>query len=442
MDKELFVYRLSLLGNKGLTPTFDFMEGSFNFKINLINSIEDFKKHNFNFLMIDFHEHGPDQKESALNVLNKDHINLINNDVVKLIIDFCYEGTVIHEWFVCMHRIIKKKNIKSSNIYFLCNDQVLDFNYEVWSERFNVSKVNIVKLNFHLHYPNSWFRELDLSKLNFKLDEMRPKKFVCINGVLKVFRTLLVIELFKNNLDNEGYISLVGNYGQELDKELTLYGFPFDAECSGDVRFDLYTNDIKTYYKNNIYPKLPIIAEFEKNIPQLKYIADFYKDGVGDQDSWDYSYSSPYLTASYNHEFYTNSYFSILTETAYNWDTSMILQNSIYPSEKIWKPIFGMHPFILVANFGFLDYLKRIGFETFPEFFDESYDKVEDSIERFHIVINEIKKVCSLSNKELHDKYLSVFDKLQHNRNKLMEMVKPHNIANFRAGNLFDIFKT
>ena len=49
MDKELFVHRLTAFNNHGLTPVFDFIKTRYNkdvnnFKVNLIEDIEDFNK--------------------------------------------------------------------------------------------------------------------------------------------------------------------------------------------------------------------------------------------------------------------------------------------------------------------------------------------------------------------------------------------------------------
>ena len=445
MGRELFVYRLTAFNNHDLTPVFDFIKTRYdenvypmvnNFKVNLINDIEDFNKDNFNFIAIDFHEH--EMYDKNITALNREHIDLINDDVAKLVIDYSYEGEIYHKWFINMHRFIKKNNIKASNIYFVCNDQVLDVNYEDWAKKFNISKINIIKMNYHLTSSATWYTEFNLSKLDYKLDKIRPKKFTCLNGVFKEFRTLLVLELYKNGLEKDGYISCVGNYGGEFLSEFSLTGAINNAYGHSDfVKFQKYLKDINVYYKNELLPKLPIVTEIEKDLTFGKSIVDFYKNNRVDIDNWNRKIS-PYLTSSYVHEMYINSYFNITTETSYNWGSLGILGQSVYMTEKTFKPIFGMQPFIVVTNCGFLSYLRDLGFKTFPEFFDESYDEVEDPIKRFYMVLDEIKKVCSLSNEELHNKYYSIFDKLEYNRNRLLEISTN---LDFVVGNLFDILK-
>ena len=52
-------------------------------------------------------------------------------------------------------------------------------------------------------------------------------------------------------------------------------------------------------------------------------------------------------------------------------------------SEKIYKPLAYQHPFVVYGSEGTLRYLKRNGFETFSNLWDESYDDVENDLARF-----------------------------------------------------------
>ena len=335
-------------------------------------------------------------------VLNKELINLINTDVVKLIMDFSYEGAPHHVWFPSIHRMIKKYKIKSSNVYFISNDNKLSENYDTWSEKFNLPKIKIIELNRYLEEAKLWIEDIDKFPIeDFKVDRIREKKFTCLNGYYRETRIIIVSELFRSGFENDGYISLIGNYDEDP---------PIEANI------DNVDKDLIKYYMDIIYPKIPIVVDLEKDIELIE----------------------PYIGLSYVHEMYTNSYFNIITETSYNWDSSSIIDNNIFLTEKTYRPIFGMQPFIVVSNPGFLKFLKSMGFKTFPEFFDESYDEIENPIERMSTIVNEIKKICSLSLEELHDRYYNIFDKLEHNRNRLIEIAYDRKM---NYGNYLDVFE-
>jgi hypothetical protein len=62
--------------------------------------------------------------------------------------------------------------------------------------------------------------------------------------------------------------------------------------------------------------------------------------------------------------------------------------------EKVFKPIAYGHPFLLLCNQGGLRTLRSIGFKTFGEFWDESYDDLQgyDRLEAIFKLILEIEK--------------------------------------------------
>ena len=113
-------------------------------------------------------------------------------------------------------------------------------------------------------------------------------------------------------------------------------------------------------------------------------------------------------------EHYADSYFNVTTET---WPA----EPSFFVTEKIYKPIMNLQPFILLGHPGLLAYLKENGYETFPEFFDEHYDNIEDHSQRFYSVMQNIIRVNSFPKEELHSLYKRVWPKLLHNRQKLLD---------------------
>ena len=299
--------------------------------------------------------------------------------------------------------MIKKYNIKTSNIYFISNDAKLGDNYDTWTEKYNIPKINIITLNRYLEEAKPWVRDIDKFPIeDFKVDRIREKKFTCLNGAFREHRLILVSELFRSGLENDGYISYIVNTGYNNQP-------PIESEI------DNVDKDLLKYYMDIIVPNIPLTTELEKGMELIE----------------------PYISTSYVHEMYTNSYFNIVTETSYNWNSTSIIDNNIYLTEKTYRPIFGMQPFIMVSNPGVLKHLKDMGFKTFPEFFDESYDEIENPTERMYTIINEIKRICNLSNEQLHDRYYNIFDKLEHNRNRLIEI---HD-GEIAYGDYLDVFE-
>jgi hypothetical protein len=56
---------------------------------------------------------------------------------------------------------------------------------------------------------------------------------------------------------------------------------------------------------------------------------------------------------------------------------TMTLGGSFFPTEKIARPIVGLKPFVVYGARNYLANLRRLGFETFGDVWDESYDQYE-----------------------------------------------------------------
>ena len=105
-----------------------------------------------------------------------------------------------------------------------------------------------------------------------------------------------------------------------------------------------------------------------------------------------------------SHTWYDDTVFSLVTETC-------VKQEVLFLTEKIYKPIMYGHPFVVFGNPGSLKYLQSKGYQTFPELFDESYDTIQDPVER----LNKIIKICNTV--DVQNYTPSVLSKLKHNQN-------------------------
>ena len=119
-------------------------------------------------------------------------------------------------------------------------------------------------------------------------------------------------------------------------------------------------------------------------------------------------------------KYYENTYF----ETFCNCDLDE-RDGRIFLCEKNVKPLLHGQPFISLSNSGVLKVLRDMGFETYPELFDESYDNEVDIKERFNMVVTEIERYIDMWNKnksEVHQIFSqdSILEKRKHNQNWLM----------------------
>lgn len=102
----------------------------------------------------------------------------------------------------------------------------------------------------------------------------------------------------------------------------------------------------------------------------------------------------PNLAVNVNKQLYEQSFVSLVTET-------IVDNESIFLTEKTWKPIIMGHPFLLLCANGSLAVLKSFGFKTFDKWFDESYDNAASLKDKIQIITNNLKKYENKSIDEL-----------------------------------------
>jgi hypothetical protein len=96
---------------------------------------------------------------------------------------------------------------------------------------------------------------------------------------------------------------------------------------------------------------------------------------------------------------------------------TMTLGGSFFPTEKIARPIIGLKPFVVYAARNYLANLQRLGFETFGDIWDESYDQFEGP-ERWAHMREVVENI--LSNPDLVTRCADIVD---HNRQVLRRLV-------------------
>jgi hypothetical protein len=86
----------------------------------------------------------------------------------------------------------------------------------------------------------------------------------------------------------------------------------------------------------------------------------------------------------FNPEWYDSTSFSIAVET--------MVTGRGFVTEKTWKPIAYMHPYMIVGPNGTLKLLRSWGFETYNNIFDESYDDIDFNNGKLDIILENVKQ--------------------------------------------------
>jgi hypothetical protein len=116
--------------------------------------------------------------------------------------------------------------------------------------------------------------------------------------------------------------------------------------------------------------------------------------------------------ANYNHvpiQLYNHTAYTMVSETVSEKDLILV-------SEKIAKPILAKRLFVVFSSPGYLNFLKELGFRTFDNVIDETYDSIVDEKERFTAAMDQVVFLCNQD----QDKILAQIQSIvEHNFNLL-----------------------
>ncbi|CAB4129172.1 hypothetical protein UFOVP112_270 [uncultured Caudovirales phage] len=109
---------------------------------------------------------------------------------------------------------------------------------------------------------------------------------------------------------------------------------------------------------------------------------------------------------------------SVFNDTAYSIVAETDHDNTLgFYSEKTAKPIIARRLFIAFTGYKFLEKLRKVGFQTFGNIIDESYDLIENDEERYAAAFEQAKRLCNLDQGYV---YNMVQPALEHNYNHIM----------------------
>ncbi len=345
-------------------------------------------------------------KYSLIDTFSNKLLELLKQGKVKIIFNFSHDPMDAMDQLYEIEKYFNQYNIDASNIVFTpANDCLSEYKTAYPNAKLKISPCKFMVTQqaaldatsfprpTSLGYISDIVRESDLDK-----SIIRPKRFLCFNRTMRPHRFMLAYLALKHDLLSNSIFSF-------------LNGFNFNEEYIQQT--------IGKFVSDNSYKKY--IKQIHGLIPyelDTQHLPTEQKSG--------------FSTENTKKEWYTSTYVHLISETRFqNGQTPFI-------SEKTWRPIANLQPFIMVGNHHSLRVIHDLGFKTFHPFIDESYDEETNYRVRMEKIEKEIVKLNNMPIQELHDWYHSVKDILIHNQNHLNTLAHIHpyeetynNIKNF-----------
>jgi hypothetical protein len=299
------------------------------------------------------------------------------NGKCKILLNYGYEGLGSHHRDTILHKPLLER------VHFLLDKYKIahkDFIYMDSNHRLDKllmdTDINIIQyeycafdqwryttVNFDMMYHGNSVSSNNMRKWVRTKNKLRSKYYLSFNRLPKKHRVDLVVSLDKNNLLDKGYVSFANNISDWDWRHLVV-----ESE------------------RESLEKKMPLVID-RKDLSDAKY-----------------SYEK------FEVKYYLDSYFQIATGNNFTDYSDQLIF-----SEKIWKPITNLQPFIYLDDVGALKKLQEYGFKTFHPFIDESYDNIINVEHRFDMIEEEINKLCNRSIEEIDEWYWSIEKTLKHN---------------------------
>ncbi len=315
----------------------------------------------------------------------------------KIIFDLPDEGfaTIPLKLFdIVTRRLILDYNISPKNIIYITGAAAVPSS----SNEYNKLCIKMNYFPIPVYYTNG----LEINQRCYgelrdtfhSREPVRKKKFLCYNRNPRPHRVALLAQLLKRDLVKQGYLS-------------------FNADAHS-VKGSF--NEVKRIFPNLINDTTLNIRPILNDLPMNLSL-------VENEDTMFYPNDADIMM-------YKSSLFSIVTETIFEnnidyHDDGILETAHCYPipmfSEKTWKAIRGKHPFILATVPKSLRAFRELGYRTFHPYIDETYDTIENEEERLLAIVNEVDRLCKMSDNETREWLSNVHEITDHNFQKLSE---------------------
>jgi hypothetical protein len=309
-------------------------------------------------------------------------INLVKNKNGYIFIDYSVEAFIENSQLNALHSYFKHiHQIPLNKIIYLTGAVNAKEIYEEYCKHNNILNEPSERLSImsyasseHIFAPN-----FDGAEPEYNVDTVPEKLFLAWNRRYRQHRLQLATLLEKNNLVDRSYMSFPNC---DIERPTTTFS---DLISRMNIVTQLAHMGLEQRHVDSFANKLPLVLDGEDNIVQM----------CSDENN----VSRPY---------YQNSLVSLITETNF-YDREVTL------TEKSFKPLKEKHPFIIVGVPGCLQGLRDLGYKTFSEFWDESYDTITDPFPRMRKIDEILQHIGSWDSNQILDFKRRVKPIVEHN---------------------------
>ena len=333
----------------------------------------------------------------------------LKNDTCKLVLDGSLEGKPAYKFFEEIYVRTTNMELNRKNIFYVTNNLYAEEQHEEFkSNNLHYTEfINVISYMYNvgdiqrLKDPTSWlYSEAHLpeyidieEEIEFKKENLdRVKHFLKVNRTGRPERNLFMLFVNARDLYDKFKIS-----------------FPDYA----NEEFDEWTRENFAHFIN------------EDNINDLKAKTPFDIDesdktnhGAPGTEPGTFNADLPF-----HPKHYRDTFISIVF-CAFPFDNACHLHSSTF------NPMYCGHAILQFGPKGSLAELRRRGFKTFSQWWDESYDDIDSDWNRFDALCQIVLELSLKSKEQMLEMYIEMKDTLQHNSDLIYNYDIHNNLTN------------
>lgn len=331
-----------------------------------------------------------------LHILPQYVIDNIKTRRCKLVLDNTLEGDQVQNFFEVLHKSIVDLNLPAGQIYYVTNSLVAEYEYEMFvknnsyiKERINVisfmyNVMDVERLIKEKHLPENVDIEEEIKYKKENIHKVKP--FLKLNRTGRPERNLFMLYLNQHNLFDKFKLSF---------PEYPYYEF--------------------TYYVRDKFPK----ETAAENVEALKLKCPFNIDQSDEENHGPPGVGKGYFDADkpFDPVHYRQTIVSFILGAFPFTPGACHLHSSTF------NPIYCGHPIVQFGPFKHLEILRKYGFKTFGNWWDESYDNYQEGWDRLQNMLKVLNTLSRKSTEDLILMYEDMKDVLQHNS----DLIKNYN---------------
>jgi hypothetical protein len=260
--------------------------------------------------------------------------------------------------------------------------------YNTWQlENFPNNKINVISFNiwdsiFEVYFYQKDFRDnWNIDSIVARFRETKSKNFLCLNRRKRNFRLVTIYNILKSSILNQTLLSKDSILDEQQIMNLSSWTSGHQRKIS--------------------YDELSIL------LGQARIL---------DEEDFEVNWAITMPGSLFD-----SSLISTVSETQYD---TFNLTNLFY-SEKTFKPMMYLQPIFIFGQPGINTYLENLGYRTYNNYFDLSFDTIENPIDRLTAQIKQLEilndKLNSMSVEKKIEWYLQDRETLEHNKQMMLD---------------------